>query len=77
MLQSNNKNNHNASNNLKSFKRELKPEDANDKKEKRSKGDREKFDKVNDKIPHTSGIKRKLEDGECDPEPNENKRHER
>lgn len=38
--------------------------------------EKEKTDK-HDKNQHTSGVKRKLEDGECDPEPNDNKRHER
>ncbi|XP_050554686.1 chromodomain-helicase-DNA-binding protein 1 isoform X3 [Spodoptera frugiperda] len=72
----NNKNNHN-SNHVKSYKKDGKADNANDKKEKRPKTDRDKIDKLNDKTPHTSGIKRKLEEGECDPEPTENKRHER
>lgn len=63
---------------MKSYKKLPKTDNTNnDKKEKRPKTERDKFDKINDKNPHTSGIKRKLEEGECDPEPNENKRHER
>ncbi|XP_060804786.1 chromodomain-helicase-DNA-binding protein 1 isoform X2 [Amyelois transitella] len=77
-VKANNKNNHNSNNHVKSNKRDLKNDDANDKKEKRLKVEkREKLDKSNDKTPHTSGVKRKLEEGECDPESNENKRHER
>lgn len=62
---------------MKTHKKDGKTDNANDKKEKKPKTDRDKFDKVNDKNAHTSGIKRKLEEGECDPEPSESKRHER
>lgn len=52
------------------------------KKEKDSKHDNEKKEKKaksgkDDKVPHTPGVKRKLEEGECDPDPSETKRHER
>ncbi|XP_063395303.1 chromodomain-helicase-DNA-binding protein 1 isoform X1 [Cydia fagiglandana] len=70
------KNNHNANNHVKNNK-EAKNDENNVKKEKRPKIEKTKSEKTNDKIPHTSGVKRKLEEGECDPEPNENKRHER
>lgn len=75
--QANNKNNHNSNNHVKASRKEAKQNDNNDRKEKRPKLDKEKTDKSNEKAPHSSGTKRKLEDGECDPEPNENKRHER
>ncbi|CAK1602096.1 unnamed protein product [Parnassius mnemosyne] len=73
------KNNLNSNNHInKSFKKENKHDDTNHRKEKRPKIDREKSsDKANEKNPHSSGVKRKLEEGECDPEANENKRHER
>ncbi|CAG4978576.1 unnamed protein product [Parnassius apollo] len=72
------KNNLNSNNHInKSFKKENKHNDTNHRKEKRPKIDIEKSDKGNEKNPHSSGVKRKLEDGECDPEANENKRHER
>lgn len=51
--------------------------DDNNRKEKRPKFDKDKTDKNNEKVPHASGVKRKLEEGECDPDSNENKRHER
>lgn len=63
---------------MKVAKKPVKKEESVEKKEKRPKVDKEKPDKANnDKTPHTSGVKRKLEEGECDPEPSENKRHER
>lgn len=48
-----------------------------DRRDKRPRLEKEKVDKNNEKTPHVSGVKRKLEEGECDPEPTENKRHER
>ncbi|XP_049876715.1 chromodomain-helicase-DNA-binding protein 1 isoform X2 [Pectinophora gossypiella] len=71
-------NNHNSNNHKKLSKKEAKHD--NDRKEKKIKNDKEKTDKSksnNDKAPHSSGVKRKLEDGECDPDLSENKRHER
>lgn len=74
----NNKNNHETNNHQKPPKRE-KRDEGNEKKVKKTKTDKpaKVNDKSNDKNPHTSGVKRKLEDGECDPDPSENKRHER
>lgn len=70
------KNNHNLNNHVKNNK-EKKNDENNVKKEKRPKLEKEKSDKANEKVPHSSGVKRKLEEGECDPEPAETKRHER
>lgn len=68
----NNKNNHDTNNHEKSSKKE-KRDEGNENKIKKA-----RTDKANNiKNPYTSGVKRKLEDGECDPEPSENKRHER
>ncbi|XP_013134989.1 PREDICTED: chromodomain-helicase-DNA-binding protein 1 isoform X3 [Papilio polytes] len=61
----------------KSFKKDAKQDSSNNRKEKRPKTDKDKQDKSNDKTPHSSGVKRKLEEGECDPDTNDNKRHER
>ncbi|XP_041975672.1 chromodomain-helicase-DNA-binding protein 1 isoform X1 [Aricia agestis] len=75
-VKANSKNNINNSNNHVKHKKESR-QDSNDRKEKRPKIDKDKSDKPNDKNAHPSGVKRKLEDGECDPESNDNKRHER
>lgn len=72
----NNKNNHVANNHDKNKKEKRDMDNGTAKKAKKEKT--EKSTKVNnDKNPHTTGVKRKLEDGECDPEPTDSKRHER
>ncbi|KOB74709.1 Chromodomain-helicase-DNA-binding protein 1, partial [Operophtera brumata] len=70
----NNKNNHDSNNHVKPSKKE-KRDNGNEKKAKKAKTDKS-VKANNDKVPHASGVKRKLEDGECDPEPSESKRHE-
>lgn len=77
LLKATAKSNRAANNHLKS-KRD---KNESDRKEKRPKLDKDgKFDKIQklkNPTSQSSGTKRKLEEGELDPEPNENKRHER